>query len=113
MKAFNTWQGSQNTLAKKKETETKLQVGGKPEKLAQVQQEIKDVRKWRDWLQACQLLQCLPSPFLQHTHMQWEVKVEEGQKNFDDVSKTLKREVERFEVSPYPSLPPFTVLGIT
>ena len=32
--------------------------------------------------------------------------MEEGQKNFDEVSKTLKREVERFEVSPYPSSPP-------
>ena len=69
VKAFNTWQSSQNILVKKRETETKLQAGGKPEKLAQVQQEIKD----------------------------WEVKVEEGQKNFDEVSKTLKREVERFE----------------
>ena len=48
----------------------------------------------------------LPSPFLQPTHMQWEVKVEEGQKKFDEVSKTLKREVERFEVSPYLALFP-------
>ena len=30
---------------------------------------------------------------------QWEKKVEEGQKNFDRVSKVLKREVKRFEVS--------------
>lgn len=46
-KAFNTWQSWLNTLAKKREAETKLQAGGKPEKLAQVQQEIKEVRRWR------------------------------------------------------------------
>ena len=48
VKAFNTWQSSQNTLGKKKEAEIKLQAGGKPEKLAQVQQEIKDVRSYID-----------------------------------------------------------------
>ena len=30
--------------------------------------------------------------------LQWEGKVEEGQKNFDKASKTLKQEVQRFEV---------------
>jgi len=56
---------------------------------------------------ADQLLQCVtppPSPPISsNTRVQWEGKVEEGQNNFDEVSKTLKREVERFEVSPYPS----------
>ena len=43
VKLFNTWQSAQTTLAKKRETEVKLQAGGKPEKIAQNKQEIKDV----------------------------------------------------------------------
>lgn len=34
-----------------------------------------------------------------HTYSQWEGKVEDGQKNFEEVSETLKKEVQRFEVS--------------
>ena len=30
--------------------------------------------------------------------LQWEVKVEEGQKSFSECSKTVKAEVKRFEV---------------
>ena len=44
VKLFNAWQSAQATLAKKRETEVKLQAGGKPEKIAQNKQEIKDVR---------------------------------------------------------------------
>lgn len=44
IKAFNTWTSSQNTLTKKRELETKLKaVGGKPEKLTAVQQEVTEV----------------------------------------------------------------------
>ena len=43
VKLFHTWQSAQTTLAKKRETEVKLQTGGKPEKIAQNKQEIKDV----------------------------------------------------------------------
>ena len=32
---------------------------------------------------------------------QWESKVEEGQKNFDKASKTLKKEVQTFEVNDF------------
>ena len=45
VKLFNAWQSAQTTLAKKRETEVKLQTGGKPEKIAQIKQEIKDVRE--------------------------------------------------------------------
>lgn len=43
VKLHSTWQSSQGALAKKRETEQKLQAGGKPEKLQQVQQEIEEV----------------------------------------------------------------------
>ena len=45
VKAYHTWQSAQNTLTKKRETEMKLQAGGKQEKIAQIQQEIKEVMK--------------------------------------------------------------------
>ena len=40
----------------------------------------------------------LKSPFLPPYPLQWEGKVEEGQKNFDKASKMLKKEVKTFEV---------------
>ena len=43
VKLFTTWQSAQATLAKKRETEIKVQAGGKPDKIAQIKQEIKDV----------------------------------------------------------------------
>lgn len=43
VKAFNTWTSSQNSLTKKRDQEAKLKAGGKPEKLAVVQQEVKEV----------------------------------------------------------------------
>ena len=46
VKAFNTWTNSQNTLTKKREQETKLKAGGKPDKLAQMQQEVKEVTQY-------------------------------------------------------------------
>ena len=44
VKNYSVWQSALATLGKKKESEQKLQIGGKPEKLAQVQQEIREVR---------------------------------------------------------------------
>ncbi len=86
VKAYGIWQAAQTTLAKKREYEVKLQTGGKPEKLAQAKVEIEEVSLiW----------------FVHHgtiTQLQWEKKVEEGQKSFDSVSKVLKKEVKRFEV---------------
>lgn len=43
IKAFNAWTSAQNTLTKKREQETKLKAGGKPDKLAQTQLEVKEV----------------------------------------------------------------------
>ncbi len=49
-KLYNNWQSAQSTLAKKREAEVKLQVSGKPEKLAQIKQEIEDVSEGVDVL---------------------------------------------------------------
>jgi len=59
VKAYNSWQSAQNTLTKKRESEMKLQAGGKQEKIAQIQQEIKEVMKgvarwWTmEWRMGC------------------------------------------------------------
>ena len=45
-KLYSNWQSAQGTLDKKKEAEVKLQVGDKPEKLAQIKQKIEDVSPW-------------------------------------------------------------------
>ncbi|XP_033107432.1 sorting nexin-2-like [Anneissia japonica] len=68
-KCFHVWQNAQAMLAKKRETEAKLQSAGKPDKLAQVKSEIKE----------------------------WEEKVEKGQEEFGKISKTIRKEVSRFE----------------
>ncbi len=46
VKLHNVWQSAQTTLAKKQETEQKVQAGGKPEKIQQIQQEIQEVCGW-------------------------------------------------------------------
>jgi sorting nexin-1/2 len=71
VRAYHVWQTSQQTLSKKREQEQKLTASGKIEKLQAVKTEIEE----------------------------WEKKVEESQKAFEDASKTLKTEVTRFEVS--------------
>ncbi|NP_001171861.1 sorting nexin 2 [Saccoglossus kowalevskii] len=68
-KAFHTWQNAQTTLSKKQEQEVKLQASGKQDKVAQIQDEIKD----------------------------WERKVDNGQEDFERVSKTIRKEIEAFE----------------
>ncbi|XP_071794041.1 sorting nexin-2-like [Asterias amurensis] len=70
-KLFGTWQSAQMTLAKKREQEAKLKISGKPDKLAQVQEEIKD----------------------------WEGKDTKGQKDFELISKTIRKEYSRFEAN--------------
>ena len=59
VKAFNTWTSSQNSLTKKREQETKLKAGGKPDKLTAVQQEVKEVSN----LISLQEMRCLSYDF--------------------------------------------------
>ncbi|XP_070543510.1 sorting nexin-2-like [Ptychodera flava] len=68
-KAYHKWQDAQVNLTKKREQEVKFQSAGKPDKVAQVKQEIKE----------------------------WEHKVETGQEDFEKISKTIRKEIERFE----------------
>ncbi|NXN82721.1 SNX2 protein, partial [Bombycilla garrulus] len=69
MKCWQKWQDAQVTLQKKREAEAKLQLANKPDKLQQAKDEIKE----------------------------WETKVQQGEKDFEQNSKTIRKEVGRFE----------------
>ncbi|XP_036382345.1 sorting nexin-2 isoform X2 [Megalops cyprinoides] len=69
MKTWSKWQDAQVMLQKKREAEAKLQFGNKPDKLQQAKDEIKE----------------------------WEAKVQQGERDFEQISKTIRKEVGRFE----------------
>ncbi|XP_068429379.1 sorting nexin-2-like [Clinocottus analis] len=69
MKTWQKWQDSQLLLQKKREAEAKLQFNNKPEKLQQAKDEMREL----------------------------EGKVLQGERDFELISKTIRREVSRFE----------------
>ncbi|XP_051785936.1 sorting nexin-2 isoform X1 [Erpetoichthys calabaricus] len=73
MKTWQKWQDAQAMLQKKLEAEAKLQYANKPDKLQQAKDEIREA-----------------SPG-------WEGKVQQGETDFKQISKTIRKEVGRFE----------------
>jgi sorting nexin-1/2 len=71
VKVFQNWQHAQMQLTKKRENKAKLELNGRNEKLDFAQKEVEE----------------------------WEAKVQRCQKEFDDISTEIKREVERFEIN--------------
>ncbi|XP_054159391.1 sorting nexin-2-like [Oppia nitens] len=71
VKVFQMWQHSQQMLTKKREIKAKLELALKTDKLSQANDEV----------------------------LEWESKVSRGQEEFESISKTIRLEVERFEVS--------------
>ncbi|XP_056320204.1 sorting nexin-2 [Danio aesculapii] len=69
MKTWAKWQDAQVMLQRKREAEAKLQYANKPDKLQQAKDEIKE----------------------------WEGKVQQGERDFEQISKNIRREVGRFE----------------
>lgn len=71
VKVFQSWEHSQQTLTRKREAEGKLQLAGKADKvkLEQAKAEISE----------------------------WETNVQKGQAEFEQISKIIRKEVERFE----------------
>uniref|UniRef100_A0A8C7XKV9 Sorting nexin-2 n=1 Tax=Oryzias sinensis TaxID=183150 RepID=A0A8C7XKV9_9TELE len=69
MKTWQKWQDSQMLLQKKREAEAKLQFTNKPDKLQQTKDEIKEL----------------------------EGRVQQGERDFEQISKTIRKEVSRFE----------------
>ena len=68
VKCWQKWEDAQITLLKKHETEAKMMVANKPDKIQQAKNEIRE----------------------------WEAKVQ-GERDFEQISKTIRKEVGRFE----------------
>uniref|UniRef100_A0A8B9KSX0 Sorting nexin-2 n=1 Tax=Astyanax mexicanus TaxID=7994 RepID=A0A8B9KSX0_ASTMX len=73
MKTWSKWQDAQVMLQRKREAEAKLQYANKPDKLQQAKEEIKEEIE------------------------EWEAKVQQGERDFEQISKNIRREVGRFE----------------
>ncbi|XP_055941460.1 sorting nexin-2-like isoform X3 [Argiope bruennichi] len=71
VKVYQTWQHAQQVLTKKREQKAKLELVGKTDKIPQAKEEV----------------------------IEWEAKSERGQEEFENISKMIRKEVERFEKS--------------
>ncbi|XP_020283860.1 sorting nexin-2 [Pseudomyrmex gracilis] len=70
VKVFQNWQHAQLMLNKKREQKARLEQSGRTDKTSQAATEV----------------------------IEWEAKVNRGQEEFDNISKMIKEEVERFEL---------------
>ncbi|XP_043503512.1 sorting nexin-2 [Polistes fuscatus] len=70
VKVFQNWQHAQMMLNKKREQKARLEQSGRTDKTSQAATEV----------------------------VEWEAKVERSQEEFDNISKMIKKEVERFEL---------------
>ncbi|XP_042190423.1 sorting nexin-2 isoform X1 [Callorhinchus milii] len=73
MKCWQKWQDAQANLQKKREAEAKLQFANKPDKMQQAKEEIRE----------------------------WEARVQQGERDFEQISKTIRKEIGRFELIKY------------
>ncbi|KAG8175510.1 hypothetical protein JTE90_009144 [Oedothorax gibbosus] len=71
VKVYQTWQHAQQVLTKKRELKAKLELAAKQDKVPQAKEEV----------------------------IEWEAKSERGQEEFENISKMIRKEVERFEKS--------------
>ena len=69
IKTYNTWQRYEEQLRAKKESKAKLEASNKLDKIPTVAAEIRDL----------------------------EIKVEKGKEDFEQISKTIKEEIKRFD----------------
>ncbi|XP_076289217.1 sorting nexin 1 [Lasioglossum baleicum] len=70
VKVFQNWQHAEMVLNKKREQKARLEQSSRSDKTSQAATEV----------------------------IEWEAKVERGQEEFDNISKMIKKEVERFEL---------------
>ncbi|KAG5344231.1 SNX2 protein, partial [Acromyrmex heyeri] len=70
VKVFQNWQHAQLMLNKKREQKARLEQSGRTDRTSQAATEV----------------------------IEWEAKVDRGQEEFDNISKMIKEEVERFEL---------------
>jgi len=71
VKVYQTWQHAQQQLVRKREQKVRAEMAGRSDKVAQAVEEVNE----------------------------WESKVNRGQEEFENISKTIKIELEKFEVT--------------
>lgn len=71
VKVYQTWQHAQQQLVKKREQKARAELAGRSDKVAQANEEVNE----------------------------WDAKVSRGQEEFESISKTIKVELEKFEVT--------------
>ncbi|KAK2704443.1 sorting nexin-2-like [Artemia franciscana] len=71
VKAYQTWQHAQGMLVKKRESAEKLDSAGRTERAGSARDDV----------------------------LEWEVKVERAREEFEAISRTIKQEFDRFELS--------------
>ncbi|RWS27615.1 Sorting nexin-2-like protein [Leptotrombidium deliense] len=71
VKVYQTWQHAQQTLMKKRDQKVKLELAGRQDKISQINEEV----------------------------LEWESKVSRGQEEFEGITKTIKGEMEKFEMN--------------
>jgi sorting nexin-1/2 len=70
VKVFQNWQHAQIMLNKKREQKARIEQSSRSEKTGQAATEV----------------------------IEWEAKVDRGQEEFNNISKMIRKEVERFEI---------------
>lgn len=71
VKVFQTWQHAQQQLTRKREAKARAELANRPDKVALANEEVHE----------------------------WEAKVNRGQEEFENISKTIKQELEKFELA--------------
>lgn len=71
VKVYQTWQHAQQQLVRKREAKARAELAARSDKVAQANEEVNE----------------------------WEAKVNRGQEEFENISKTIKLELEKFEVT--------------
>jgi len=71
VKVYQTWQHAQQQLNRKREAKARAELAARSDKVAQANEEV----------------------------LEWEAKVNRGQEEFENISKTIKLELEKFEIT--------------
>lgn len=91
VKVFQNWQHAQMQLTKKRENKAKLELQERRDKLDFAQKEVEEVSCWFWFNNEDQVRVGIC--------FQWEAKVQRCQKEFDNISSEIKKEMERFELA--------------
>lgn len=94
VKVFQSWIHAQQMLTKKREQKNRFELAHRTDKIGLANEECIEVSLQLDCLSSSLIL--IPVFVLIR---QWEAKVKRGQEEFENISKNIKIEMERFELN--------------